>query len=35
MFILLDVGAPDALLTELESRGLDVKDGQWATRSWS
>jgi len=35
MFISLDVGVLDALRAELEGRGVDVKDGQWATGSWS
>ena len=32
MFISLDVGVLDSLRTELEGRGLDVKDGQWGYR---
>jgi hypothetical protein len=35
MFISLDVGLLDALRAELEGRGVDVMDGQWATGSWS
>jgi hypothetical protein len=33
MFISLDVGVLDALRAELEGRGVDVLDGQWATGS--
>ena len=32
MFISLDVSVLDALRTELEGRGVDVKDGQWGYR---
>ena len=32
MFISLDPGVLDALRTELEGRGVDVKDGQWGYR---
>jgi catechol 2,3-dioxygenase-like lactoylglutathione lyase family enzyme len=32
MFISLDVGVLDALRTELEERGVDVKDGRWGYR---
>ena len=32
MFISLDPGVLDALRTELEGRGVEVKDGQWGYR---
>jgi catechol 2,3-dioxygenase-like lactoylglutathione lyase family enzyme len=32
MFISLDSGILDALRADLESRGVDVKDGQWGYR---
>jgi catechol 2,3-dioxygenase-like lactoylglutathione lyase family enzyme len=32
MFISLDLGVLNALRTELEGRGVDVKDGQWGYR---
>jgi hypothetical protein len=35
MFISLDVGVLDALRAELEGRGVDVKDGNGVTGSWS
>ena len=32
MFISLDLSVLEALRTELEGRGVDVKDGQWGYR---
>jgi len=32
MFISLDGGVLDAVRTELEGRGVDVRDGQWGYR---
>jgi catechol 2,3-dioxygenase-like lactoylglutathione lyase family enzyme len=34
MFISLDQDYLHALRAELEGRGVDVKDGHWATASW-